>query len=291
MALFRFRKCVVRLRPKFVLSFMNKYNVFCLVSLKGTKIPVIVSERDSPTEELPKIRSLLRDRYYPYADGIIFQTKAARDFINSRGSLCVEQTIIPNPIIRVIDPDSRKPDHIILAIGRLVPKKGFDQLLDAFAGMRNGGGWRLVICGDGPMRSALERRARDLGVYNCVEFAGMVKDLGIYYRKAGLFAFSSLYEGYPNALAEAMVSGLPCISYDCPTGPAEMIQHGVNGLLVTVGDVAALSAAMDMLVADSDMAQRLSIQAAKLGQVVATGAIAKRYLDYCESVAAVKVVG
>lgn len=291
MALSLFRRCVVRLRPKFVLSFMNKYNAFCLAAMYGSGIPVIISERDSPTEKLPRIREVVRDRLYPTADGLICQTHQGEEFILARLRKCKSSMVIPNPIRRTINPADRDPARIILAVGRLEKKKGFDQLIEAFAGMKCGEGWKLVICGDGSLREELSTLVCRLQISNSVEFAGAVKDLAPFFVRAGMFALSSLYEGYPNALAEAMVAGLPCVSYDCPTGPAEMIQHGVNGLLVPVGDVAALSAALDTLVADSDLAQRLSIEAAKLGQMVAIDAVASRYLDYCESVAAAKVVG
>lgn len=275
-----FRRIVTRLGPAFVLSFMNKYNAFSLAALRGSGVPVIVSERGSPTEALPRIRVLARDQLYPHAAGVICQTRAGQDFITSRVAIR-RATVIPNPVRRIIDPAEREPERIVLSVGRFVPSKAFDQLIDAFAGMQ-ARDWRLVLCGDGPMRAELERKAQALGLGDRVEFPGLVSDLRPYYRRAGLFAFSSLHEGYPNALAEAVVSGLPCVSYDCPTGPSDMIAHEDSGLLVSVGDVPALTAALARVALDRGLAERFGAQAARQGESLDATQIAARFLAFCE---------
>lgn len=283
-------RCVVRrMRPDFVLSFMNKYNAFCLAALAGTDISVIVSERDSPTEVLPRLRVIARDILYPYSAGLICQTDAGHAFMTERLSIKYATTI-PNPVIRILDPTDRVPEPVILSVGRLTAKKAQDQLIAAFAAM-NVQGWRLVLCGDGPLREALECQVSELGIADRVEFAGTVHDLRPYFRRAGIFAFSSLYEGYPNALAEAMVSGLPCVSYDCPTGPADLIADGENGLLVPLADVAALTAALDRLAGDAAFARRLGAEAARLAEELAPEGIAARYLSFCEDAARAKAAG
>ena len=282
-ASWRFRRLIARLRPAFVLSFMNKYNAFCLASLGCLPVPVIVSERDSPTEKLPKSRVVARDTLYPYAAGLICQTERGRHFITSRTKVR-RAVVIPNPIEPIIEPGSRKDERIVLGVGRFVPKKGFDQLIASFAAMGDDS-WKLVLCGDGPMREQLKMQAEALGVSRRIEFPGLVKDLRPYLSKAAIFAFPSLYEGFPNALAEAMVSGLPCVSYDCPTGPAELIDHGENGLLVPLGDVAGLTQCLDRLAADRAYAERLGEQAAVLGERLQPRRIANEFLRFCEGAA------
>ncbi len=279
----RFRRIIKRLRPTFVLSFMNKYNAFCLMALRGMRIPVIVSERGSPTEVLPRVRVAARDMLYPSAAGLICQTGAGYDFITAQTRVRAA-IVIPNPVRRVIDPAERKPEKIILAVGRFIESKGFDQLVAAVAAM-SVAGWRLILCGDGPLRTALEQQARRLGIEGGVEFPGLVGDLAPYYRRAGIFAFSSLHEGFPNALAEAMVSGLPCVSYDCPTGPSDLIEDGESGLLIPVGDVAAMTAALDQLAVDRDFAERLGTQAAKLAVCLDPVHVSRQYLAFCETAA------
>jgi GalNAc-alpha-(1->4)-GalNAc-alpha-(1->3)-diNAcBac-PP-undecaprenol alpha-1,4-N-acetyl-D-galactosaminyltransferase len=283
LALASFRRNVLKSRPHFVLSFMNKYNAFALASLWGTGIPVIVSERDSPTEVLPRFRVLARDLLYPWAAGAIFQTAAAQAFHLGRSRI-VRSAIIPNPITRIIEPSERKPEKIVLSVGRLVEKKAVDHLISAFGAMKVPG-WRLMICGDGPMRAALEAQVRSLELSNRVDFIGAVSDLRPYFKRAGMLAFSSLYEGFPNALAEAMISGLPCVSYDCPTGPSELIQDRVNGRLVPVGDWTALAAAMDEVAADQVTADRYGTASATLARALDAGTIADRFLDFCDEAA------
>lgn len=282
-ASWRFRRLIARLRPAFVLSFMNKYNAFCLASLGGLPVHVIVSERDSPTEKLPKSRVLARDKLYPYAAGLICQTERGRDFIAARTKIR-RAVVIPNPIDPIIEPGSRKAEKIVLGFGRFVPKKGFDQLIASFAAM-NDDSWRLVLCGDGPMREQLRLQAEALGVSRRVEFPGLVKDLRPYLSKAAIFAFPSMYEGFPNALAEAMVSGLACVSYDCPTGPAELIDHGENGLLVPVGDVHCFTQCLARLAEDRAFAERLGEKAALLAQRLHPELIAAKFLQFCEDAA------
>lgn len=282
-AMWRLRLLIKRLRPVFVLSFMNKYNVFCLLALYGLRIPVIVSERGSPTEILPRIRVVARDILYPWASGLICQTRDGHDFITTQARVRYA-TVIPNPVRRIIDPGDRVAEKMILAVGRFVDAKGFDQLLKAVAAM-SVTDWRLVLCGDGPLRTALEQQARTLGIAERVEFPGLVVDLAPYYRRAGIFAFSSLHEGFPNALAEALVSGLPCVSYDCPTGPSDLIINGESGLLIPVGEVAAMTAALNRLATDRNLAEQLGARAADLVERLDPACVSREYLAFCETVA------
>lgn len=283
LASWRFRRLISRLSPEFVVSFMNKYNAFCLASLFGLPVPVIVSERDSPTEKLPRSRIIARDVLYPFAAGLICQTDRGRDFITARTRI-KRSAVIPNPVDPMIEPSSRDAEKIILGVGRFVPKKGFDQLITSFAAM-NDESWRLVLCGDGPLREQLIMQAEALGVSRRMELPGLVSDLGPYLSRAGIFAFPSLYEGFPNALAEAMVSGLACISYDCPTGPSDLIDDGKNGVLIPVGDVAAMTAALDRLAADRDFAERLGARAGELAAQLDPAHVSAEYLAFCEAAA------
>src|SRR5207245_8477381 len=119
---------------------------------------------------------------------------------------------------------------VVLAMGRLVPQKGFDWLLDAWARVRTDRpDWRLVIAGEGPDRAELASRARRLGVEASVEFPGF--DREPYRRMAGaeVFVLSSRYEGFPLVLVEAMGCALPVVAMDCPSGPREIVREGADG--------------------------------------------------------------
>lgn len=284
-AMVRFRRLARRMAPDFVLSFMNKYNAFCLAALFKSAIPVIVSERDSPIEVLPKTRIFARNFLYPQAAGVICQTFSGMEFITSATRI-KQATAIANPTTRIIDPRERSPEKIILNVGRLVPKKGQDMLLRAFALAHLDSDWQLILCGDGPEKRTLESHAHELGIADRVCFAGLQKNLEPYFKQAACFAFSSLYEGFPNVLAEAMVAGIPAVSFDCPTGPSELIQDGVNGLLVPCGDVDALANALKKVCNESAFAQQLGKQAEKLADSLDPAMISKKYLDFCRLAAA-----
>lgn len=286
LATFLFRRAVCAVRPEFVLSFMNKYNSFAIASLLGTGTPVIISERDSPTEALPWMRTFARDMLYPLAAGVICQTQKGLDFITTRMRVR-KATVIPNPIPRVIHLSERRPEAVVLSIGRLVEKKAIDQLIRAFGAMVTPG-WRLVICGDGPLRSTLESQVRTCDLAGRVEFVGMTQDLATFHRRAGIFALSSLYEGFPNALAEAVTSGIPSVAYDCPTGPSELIDDGISGRLVPVGDWKALARAMDEIASDNERAEAYSRASSSLGSHLDASQIAHKFLSFCQTAAQAK---
>lgn len=280
------RQLVQREQPTFVLSFMNKYNVFCLATLLGTGCPVIASERGPPNELGREFNWAMRRALYPRAAGIITQSEMSRlSLIERIGQLDV--VVIHNPVMPLKGNTDVARENIVLTIGRLAPQKGQLDLLRAFAGIE-APGWRLVLCGGGPLRYDLEALASNLSISDRVEFAGVVTDIGSQFARARIFAFPSHFEGFPNALAEAMLAGLPCVSTDCQTGPAEMIRDGINGFLVPVGDVAAMTQRLRYLIAHPIAAERLGEQAAKLAREWDPPTIAARYLHYCLHKAEVK---
>jgi glycosyltransferase involved in cell wall biosynthesis len=168
--------------------------------------------------------------------------------------------IIPNmalwPLVvqapRVIPETVRVADrHILLGVGRLEKQKGFDWLLEAFTALaQNYYDWNLVILGEGPERRALETQVQAAGLDGRVFLPGHAGNVGEWYERAHLYVMSSRFEGFPLTLAEALVHGLPAVSFDCDTGPRDIIRPEVDGLLVPPADVDALTAALDRLMGD-----------------------------------------
>jgi glycosyltransferase involved in cell wall biosynthesis len=115
----------------------------------------------------------------------------------------------------------------------------------------------LLILGDGSERAALERQAVELGLQDSVLMPGLVRDPERWLQHAQLYVLSSRFEGFPNALLEAMQCGVAVAAFDCPSGPGEIVRHEQTGLLVPAGDVDALAAAIARLAADADLRQRL----------------------------------
>ncbi|MCG8624803.1 MAG: glycosyltransferase family 4 protein [Proteobacteria bacterium] len=170
-----------------------------------------------------------------------------------------EHQALPSPFKK----NSKITGKYILAVGRLVKKKGFDMLLTGYARLPSDSP-PLVILGEedkggkgGGKANALVTQAKTLGISQRVHFIGAVKNPEAYYAHAECFVLSSRFEGMPNTILEAMQYGCPVVSFDCPTGPGEIIKHGVNGLLVANGDVAGLTRAMAKVLGDAKLRQRL----------------------------------
>ncbi len=242
------RRIVKQEQPDLVLSLPEEIGVYVLLALLETGIPVYVSERNNPWA-MPdvKLTRILRRLMYPFAKGIIFQTEMAKSFFPK--SIRKKGIVLPNPV-----DDSRIPqaytgnrENWIAAVGRLEPQKNFPLLLRAFRRFSaQHPEYRLVIFGEGRKRAALEALIAELGLEEKVALPGRDAQVLEKIQKAAMFVLSSDYEGMPNVLLEAMCMGMPVISTDCPSGgPRELIEDGVNGLLVPVGDEMAMYQAME----------------------------------------------
>jgi glycosyltransferase involved in cell wall biosynthesis len=248
--------------PDVIVSFLTKTNVLVLMASAGLGIPVVVSERNNP------MKQGIHPLWYPAgmilahgAGAIVMQTEAAYDLLPKR--VKSRALVIPNP--NVI-PNGRhhgsRTGNTIVAVGRLVQQKGFDLLIEAMARLRvELPEVRLIIFGDGPDRPALEARARALGIADRVSFPGVTEKPGEWLSAGDVFVLSSRYEGFPNVLVEALASGLPSVAFDCPWGPADILTHEKNGLLVPPGNVEVLADSLKRVLIDPAVRQKLSAAA------------------------------
>ena len=254
-------------RPDVIISFLDVVNLLVLVSSRGLGVPVVVSERNDPTahDELDRLRKLLRPILYRGAAAVVVQTDAVAEW--ARGFLPASRVFrIPNPVY----PPSAAPDGdfvpqarpVVTGLGRLHEQKGFDLLMRAFAACTaHRPGWHLAVLGEGSQRDRLERLAVELGIRERLAMPGTVRHPVAALQHSDLFVLSSRYEGFPNALLEAMSCGLPVISFDCPSGPSEIVRQGVDGLLVPREDWRALAEAMGSLMDDAAERRRLGRRA------------------------------
>ena len=261
------RRAIKKSRPQAVISFIDRNNVRTLLSTFGLKIPVIVSERNHPfCEKIPKIWDLLRGWLYRRATAVIVLAPSAIPYfprkIQKRSKVIPNPVVIPKNNLEQTDKKSNKNNKIVIAMGRLTPQKGFDLLLEAFAKVSNKHlDWSLVIWGEGLERPALEELRDKLGLHDRVHFPGITKKPHEEFRKADLFVLSSRYEGFSNVLCEAMASGLPVISFNCPTSPSEIIRDGIDGVLVPPGNIAQFSTKIDCLMGNPAERKRLAERA------------------------------
>jgi glycosyltransferase involved in cell wall biosynthesis len=276
------RRAVGAIHPVAMVSFCDVTNVLALVALLGSGIPVIVSERVDPrSHRIPATWSALRRLLYPLARAVVVQTEPiaawAREFVRAD-----RVHVIPN-FVRLperlrspacADLPARPPR--VVAVGRLTTQKGFDLLLRALARAADAS-WVLEIAGEGPERGALEALASELGIRERVRFLGVVRDVPSLLAAAELFVLSSRYEGFPNVLLEAMAAGTACVSFDCPTGPRELIRDRVNGMLVRNGDVEALASSIVELLRDPAHRARVGAAAADSVRDFSVDGIARRW--------------
>jgi len=205
-------------------------------------------------------RRLARRLAARYFAGVVVLTE--RDRQRWLGALRPRRPIvaIPNPLpFRPADgPEAPVSGKTVLAVGRLVPEKGFDVLMRAWAHVaRQQPEWRLRIVGEGESRPELEQLRRALGLDDIVALPGATAEIEAEYRRATLFCLSSRYEGFGMVLIEAMAAGLPVVSTDCETGPREILRDRQNALLAPAGDSAALADRLVALMADEALQDRL----------------------------------
>lgn len=277
-----FRKVCKNIRPNIVLAFLTGTGVAAATFLIGTKIPVIISERCDPSAKDMALSSKLKVMEFfsrRFTAGYVFQSEGAKSYFPK--SIQKKSCIILNPLNSESLPE-RDPDHIdnrIVAVGRLHPQKNFKMLIDAFAASKAKEQHTLHVFGEGSLRKELEQQIQSLGMSGKVFLEGNSKKVHEDIKQAKLFAFTSDYEGLPNALMEAMAIGLPCISTDCSPGGARMlIQNGENGILVPCGDRDEFTCQLDELCNDPEKLKNYGEKARQIKERTNIETIAEQWL-------------
>lgn len=257
-------------------------NIFALIAGLGLNMNITVSERIDPAKY--SSQGLMKNTYNALGKKFVFQTKDMRDYFCDK--IRSKSVIIPNPI----DPDildlsneistHSSRDNVILSVGRLNEQKDYPVLLEAFRQFcAKKDDYELRIYGKGEDEDSLKTLASELGISDKVKFMGFSRNIWENEYNDRMFVMSSHYEGMPNALIEAMTMGLPCISTDCPIGgPAELIDHGNNGMLVPIKDPKTLSETMLKLSEDDALCDQLSTNATKTKERLSLSVICDEWI-------------
>jgi glycosyltransferase involved in cell wall biosynthesis len=288
--LYAVRKLLKTESPDVALAMMSTANILLSLASLGTGITVIGSERIYPPRlPIGRVWSWLRQMSYPLLNAVVAQTSGSAEWLRTNTRVH-RVSVIPNPVVYPlanheprVSPEKFKTDcdeHLLLSVGRLVPQKGFDRLLHAFAKLSPlFPDWYLVIVGEGDCRDEFENMVLELDIEEKVYFPGAVGNIGEWYKYADIYVMTSLFEGFPNTLAEAMAHGLPVVSVDCETGPRDIIRHEVDGLLVPQNDQSALIDAVAELMSDSILRNRYAERCIDVRERFSLSRIAKMWED------------
>lgn len=265
----RLRKIMRGRKNTVFISFMTHVNLVVLAAGLFEPTPIVVSERSCPQFSAGPLGKFLRGLLYLRANKIILQTKDSQKYLPFFLSPLVR--IIPNPVKNIpplpLSSQEKKSEPTILSAGRLIQSKRLDRLFRVFAKLKKKhASLKLVIAGDGPEKEHLNALATELGIIQDVSFVGSVQDLSSFYRSADIFCLSSDYEGFPNALCEAMSYGLPVVSTNCPTGPSEIIENGQSGFLVDRNNEDEFAERVDQLITNSELSKAIGLNASLITQ-------------------------
>jgi GalNAc-alpha-(1->4)-GalNAc-alpha-(1->3)-diNAcBac-PP-undecaprenol alpha-1,4-N-acetyl-D-galactosaminyltransferase len=270
-------------RPFSILSFGGKYNAFVLLASRGLNLKVFVSDRSRPGISYGKLQDFLNPRLYRKAAGIIAQTKKAKDFLHkTTGHQNIQ--IIGNPIRNMKWPESGARKKIVLNVGRFIKSKQQKQLVDIFDSIDDAYDWRLLFVGDGPEFESVVNYAKTKKSFGRIEFIKHTGEIDKYYNQASIFAFTSVSEGFPNVLGEALGCGMICIAYDCCAGPSDLIKNYENGFLIPENRVDIFTETLREAMINADNYEHFRRNAMESIKLFDKDIISERFLDFITDV-------
>lgn len=284
--LFWLRKYLKKQKPDVVIPFTEGVYCFTILSLLGTDIPVIASERLDPAA-MSSTRKLLKSLLLPYADWLVVQTQSIKEYFPK--SIQKKTSIIYNPVVTEvfksldglqvqganaansvqssntpIEGMGQEKLNRIISVGRLYPQKNQAMMIRAFAKVADEfPDWQLVIYGEGPLRAELEFLVSSFKLQDRVLLPGRTEHVIEELRKSKIFCMSSDFEGMSNSMIEAICVGLPIILTKV-SGTEELIKNGENGLLVEIGDESYMGDCMSKLMSSSVHREDMTIRNKKL---------------------------
>lgn len=276
-----------QINPDIILSFLPEPCFIAGLCKKNVGKILIGSERANPyVEYRSPLHKAMVSWLYPKLDGFVFQTDDAKTYFGKK--VQKKSVIIGNPI-SVPEQFRKLPEQRlkeIVSVGRFTPEKNYTMLLRGFGRVvKRNKDYVLKIYGKVDERLKLKELSNELGISDRVFFMGQVDNVLERIRNASVFVLSSISEGMPNALMEAMALGLPVVATDCPSGgPKQLIRDGENGLLVQNNNEEALAYAINRVIEDEQLSHNLSINALGIADEYSEEKICHQWKAYIESV-------
>ena len=279
------RRRLGRFAPDVTLAQATIPSILTVVAGIGRPWPTVATEHTHPAfHRLSRSWERLRRLAYPLADEIVVPTQDVAMWVGSE--LRLHAQVMPNPVdlnrfgARPGRDRLQSQRRRLIAVGRLVPEKRYGLLIDAFArSAKLDPAWDLVIYGDGPERAVLETMIDTLGLSGRVVLAGSTSNVEQAYADADIFVHTAEYEGYGNAVQEALAAGTPVIATDSPGVARQLLQDGRYGVLVPNADVDTLARALSALMADGERRASLARTARDAVLPFEIGRTAERWLD------------
>lgn len=273
-------------RPTVLIPFITRNNFIGIIVGKIYGIKVISSEHINHLSKADLVDRLTRKYLYRFSDALTVLTKYDIDFYKNHRANVV---VMPNPsTFEVFEELNRQREKVILAVGDLnrYHHKGFDNLISLISPvLKEHPDWTLKIVGGGSSGlKFLESLVEDYDISQQVIFVGYSSEVQELMRNSEIYIMTSRFEGLPMVLLEAMSQGMACLSYDCITGPSDIITDGFNGILVKDQDKIAMAKQLNILINSSDLRKKLASNAVGSLERFKIETVYKKYLDIFENI-------
>ena len=256
---------------------MSLYSLFCSVF---TRTKCIGTERTNPEFNSGASVKLLRSICGRFSDGYVFQTEAQKKYYKSVRSYAV----IPNAVYNEYAYNTdilRGEDKTVTSMGRLVDCKKQDDLIKAFQRVHNRfPEYTLTIFGEGENLETLEKLIASLGAEDYISLPGAKPDAIKSVARSSVFVLPSLFEGFPNALLEALFCGIPCVSTDSGEGTRQLLENYKNGIIVNAGDTEGMAKAICDILENEDIAEKFSLNALSSTRKYSMESIGRQWIEY-----------
>lgn len=282
----KLRKIIKSEKPDVVISFMKEANFRAIIASSFLRVKTVVSVRNDPKVIYKGITGKFVSKFImPKASGCVFQTEEAMSYFSKK--LQKKSKVILNAVKNEFYLINREPvDGKIVSIGRISPEKNHKMLIEAFSSVTNKyPNAKLEIYGTKYLEDEINETIKKYNLENIVSLKGHTNNIADVLSTADIFVLSSLYEGMPNSLMEAMAAGVPCISTDCPCGgPKMLITNYENGLLVKVNDANEMAKAIMKLLDNKEYKEELGINAKKRAAMFKTDLVFNEWKDFIMSI-------